>query len=225
MLLMIKLSILSAKMIQIEKPIKINEKIDKKENNITDKDKFKEIEQLIKKSTTTININNKINVLKSNENKNNKISFFKNENNEILKTNENKNLKINFFRNEKNELLKSIENKEIVKSNGNEIIPKENNIDLSLSEIPQDSQYLMTDIDLTINNNDDLKDNAFARRKFLNDLKYLANENSFIPMPKNNIKNNIINYDNISKNRYPSNILNLNANDTVYPQNKFNFKK
>jgi hypothetical protein len=44
-------------------------------------------------------------------------------------------------------------------------------------------------------------------------------------MPKNNIKNNIINYDNISKNRYPSNILNLNANDTVYPQNKFNFKK
>ncbi len=206
-------------------PIKINEKIDKKENNITDKDKFKEIEQLIKKSTTTININNKINILKSNENKNNKISFFKNENNEILKTNENKNLKINFFRNEKNELLKSIENKEIVKSNGNEIIPKENNIDLSLSEIPQDSQYLMTDIDLTINNNDDLKDNAFARRKFLNDLKYLANENSFIPMPKNNIKNNIINYDNISKNRYRSNILNLNANDTVYPQNKFNFKK
>ena len=88
----------------------------------------------------------------------------------------------------------------------------------------------MTDIDLTLNN-DDIKDNAFARRKFVNELKYLANDNSFLPMPKNNIKNNyfqrnnLLNYDSITKNRYPLNILNLNVKDTVYPQNKFNFKK
>ena len=44
---------------------------------ISDKDKFKEIEQLIKKSTTTININNKINILKSNENKKTKYHFLK----------------------------------------------------------------------------------------------------------------------------------------------------
>ena len=233
---------LNIKHISPKKLIDKNDKIEKKEKIITESSKFKEIEQLIKKSNTsnTNSNNNKFNILKSNENKNNKINFFKenninnsfkelpksngnNNNIEIIKSTENneKNTK-NIRNNNNNEIIKSNENKEII-SNGN-------NIDLSLSVIPQDSQYLMTDIDLTLNN-DDIKDNAFARRKFVNELKYLANDSSFLPMPKNNIKNNFFqrnnlpNYDNITKNRYPLNILNLNGKDTIYPQNKFNFKK
>ena len=138
--------------------------------------------------------------------------------------NENKELKSN-GNNNKNK----IEKYENPKSNGRkELISNGNTIDLSLSEIPQNSQYLLTDVDLTLNNIE-VKDNAFARRKFINDLKYLADENSFLPMNKNYIKNNyypknhLFNYE-ISKNKYPLNILNLNANDAVYPQNKFSLK-
>lgn len=229
-------------------PKKLIDKIDKieKKEKITENSKFKEIEQLIKKSSTTNTNpnNNRFNILKSNENKNNKINFFKenninnsfkelpksdvnNNNVEIKSTEINDNNKkiIN-----NNEIINSNENKETLSNGNKELLSNGNNIDLSLSVIPQDSQYLMTDIDLTLNN-DDLKDNAFARRKFVNELKYLANDNSFLPMPKNNIKNNyfqrnnLLNYDSITKNRYPLNILNLNVKDTVYPQNKFNFKK
>ena len=148
--------------------------------------------------------------------------------------------KIQNFSNNKNP---NKNNQELKKSNS--IIIKDDELNLDISEIPKEDQYSFTENNITLN--DDFNNNSLNKKKLMYELGYLANDNN--NLLKNNYNTNVLNNKystrNNSSNIYPKNSLiglnmlsnnnkfsqidildmNLNAKNTVYPQNTFNFNK